>query len=448
MVASRQRSVALLALSLLAGCGTSSTDTVGTTGEDTTTGASPPPLEALAACGWESRHLDIARETSDTTPEELHQHVADGWAFATTLFHQLALDEPGNLTIAPTSLRAVFGMVEAAAAGVTRDELRAALRFTLPDDRLHAAFNRIDATLASRNLPPEADGESFVALTQANRAWVGRGALVDDAYLELLARSYGAGVELADFYGAPEPCREVINWWVEASTKGLIKELLPEMSVTKKTKVVLTNALYLGASWAERFEPGNTAIADFHRLDGVTVQTPMMNKLAAEAMYAEGVDYQALELPLHGHQLGVVLILPSPGQHAAFEAGLDGARLEEIFDALGYHGGLVRVPKFSTRSKLSLEEPLRALGLSTFFDQPMLPALPEIMEVTGVFHSTYLAFDEDGVEAAAASAIILGTDSGVNKEFDFIVDRPFFALIREHETGELLFFARIMDPTQ
>ena len=145
------------------------------------------------------------------------------------------------------------------------------------------------------------------------------------AFLDTLAVDYGAGLQVADFVGAPEPARVAINGWVSDRTNGKIPELLPVKSIDSQTRVVLVNAIYFDAPWAVPFDPKATASAAFTRADGSTVTVDTMSALASNFLgYAEGPTWQAVEIPYAGESTFMVIVLPQPGQFATVEQGLTG----------------------------------------------------------------------------------------------------------------------------
>jgi serpin B len=398
----------------------------------------------------------------DPAPDisDLEGLVRGNHELALDLYHALTEEEEGNYLISPLSIRMAFGMVYGGARGETQEQIAEVLRFMLAQDDLHTAFNALDLALQERNLPAgNAWGEEQgpVELYVANRFWGRIEYPFIDEYLDLLARNYGCGVHAVDFLHAWEKARETINLWVENQTRERIKDLLPPGSVDSQTVAVLTNAVYLKAPWAVPFAEFLTADGPFYLLDGGEVTVPMMQQDEWHPYY-EDADCQAVELPCRGEELAMVIILPSPGQFTRFETDLDVERLGEILTCLEANREvLLTLPKFSFGSGFSLKKTLHRMGMTVPFERfgadfggmVDLSRLPPGYNVyiSDAFHKTFVGVDEKGVEAAAATAVVMGEATSISPTVALRVDRPFLFLIRDRGTGAILFVGRVLDPT-
>jgi serpin B len=261
--------------------------------------------------------------------------------------------------------------------------------------------------------------------------------------------NYGAGVHALDFATAPDASRVTINDWVEERTRDRIQDLLPPNSISSSTVAVLTNALYLKAPWAAPFDEGMTRDATFTLLDGAEISVPTMYEVEGHG-YTEGPGYQALEMTYRTDELSMVFLLPDAGTFADFEAGLDADTLAGILDDLETRSVEVALPKFEFESTFTLKETLEAMGMVIPFTGSA--DLSGMVEGGGLFidnayHKTFIAVDEEGTEAAAATAVVVVETSAPAGEVEFHADRPFLFLIRDRVTGALLFFGRMVDPS-
>lgn len=400
--------------------------------------------------GVQVARSDLARIVDPNVPAADRQSLADGnTAFALDLYGQVQAD-PGNLFLSPYSISVALAMTYAGARTNTEQQMAQALHFDLPQSQLHPAFNALDQELAGRAdaATENGDGDAF-QLHIVNQMWAEPGYPFSSSYLDVLGQNYGAGVFLIDFAADPEQARTTINDWVAGQTADRIQDLIPQGVITSLTRFVLTNAVYFKASWLLPFDPADTATGTFHRQDGSTVDVPFMHE-AGELRYAAGAGWQAVELPYATTQLDMVLILPDAGQLAAFEAGLDAPALSAILSALTDHMTTVDLPKFQFRSQLDLDVPLQALGMTDAFD----PSLADFSGMDGsralyvqkVVHQGFVSVNEEGTEAAAATAVIGGVTS-VPQPAQITLDHPFLLLVRDGPTGTILFLGRVVDPS-
>lgn len=399
-----------------------------------------PPGERVASAK--------ARETSPAASEsDVAALTAGNRAFGMEMYHQLA--KPGeNLFLSPHSISVALAMTYAGAEGETETEMADALGFTLPEATTHAAFNALDLALDSRaDVPADEDGDGF-SLSIVNQAFGQTGYPFEAPYLDVLATQYGAAVYLLDFAADPDGSRVAINDWVEEATHDRIVDLLPDGSISELTRLVLANAIYFKASWSVPFDPAATADADFHLLDGTAVSVPTMNG-NLETSCASGAGWTAATLPYVGNALDMVLLVPDAGSFDTVEASLDGAALDAALGALEGCQLDVSMPKITFKTQASLVPPLQALGMEAAFDPNRADfsgmSTTSDLYVAGVYHQAFVAIDEKGTEAAAATAVVMN-DESAPLPVTLDVDRPFLFAIRDRPTGAVLFLGRVVDP--
>ncbi len=431
---------ALLAVSFGMGCG----------GNDD--GANDPKndIDVPGEVAKSTLKRELAPAVSASDAKELAEDNRD---FAFDLYHVILDNEkPGNLFYSPHSISIALAMAYGGARGETATEMADALKFGLGQDKLHAAFNKLDLELAKRKDSPvgEGGGEPF-QLSVVNATWGQKGYSFQDSYLDLLAVNYGAGLNLMDFKNETEASRKKINQWVEDQTNNRIKDLLPAGVIDADTRLVLTNAIFFKAGWAEKFAEGQTKQAAFTQLDGATVQVDMM-MAESERRYAMVDGHQIAELAYVGGDVSMVVMLPEEGGFESFEDDLDGDKIGEYLEAMKIEKGTLKFPKFSFGSDVPLKESLEALGMKTAFmgaaDFSGIDGTKELL-IADVLHKSFVAVDEEGTEAAAATAVVFGPTSAPEPEekFEMTVDRPFIFVIRDNPTGAILFVGRVVDPS-
>jgi serpin B len=394
---------------------------------------------------------DLERRSPDAPTDDVAAVAAGNNAFAAAAYARLAAEE-GNLVFSPTSIRLALAMTYAGARGDTAAEMAAVLRFDLPDAALHAAFNALDQALASRNREeaPGPNGEERrVLLSVANAIWGQEGYAFLPEFLDTLAADYGAGMRVVDYADAAEEARRTINDWVAGETNDRITDLIPEGVLNAMTRLVLTNAVYLDATWASTFDNDHTGEAPFFLLDGSTVTAETMHQESLFP-YAAGDGWQAVELPYVGEELAMLFLVPDAGRFTEVEGLFGGGLLGEVVGDL--EGAPVRLglPKFEFRYKASVAALLAAMGMPTAFAPDLADfsgmTLEERLFISDVIHEAFIKVDEEGTEAAAATAVVMEATSAPSEGIDLQIDRPFLFSLYDRATGEVLFMGRVLNP--
>ncbi len=379
------------------------------------------------------------------TPAEL-AIAKSNRAFAVSLYRQLAT-KPGNVFISPISIAGAFGPVAAGARGQTRAEIGKVLHFPADDKVLSASLGGILRTL-------ESDGEGH-QVNIANALWPGTRFPIEPNFIELAKRSYDADVEALDFADSATAAARINNW-VDRKTNSRIPQLFEPDAFDVDTALVITNAVYFLGEWQESFDPRWTKLQPFYLADGTTRNVPMMSAGGMRAIYlgagevhppADAVEL--LELPYKGDRLSMVVILPQTRDGLpAVEAGLSAAKLdkwlESIDSAKPYPQDELQLPRMQFESKYELVNPLKALGMRAAFDAANFRGISKIpLFIDAVVHKTFLKVDEKGTEAAAATGIVI---SGERDHWEFRANHPFLFLIRDKQTGAILFLGRFAGP--
>jgi serpin B len=365
-------------------------------------------------------------------------------AFAFELYQALR-EEGGNLFYSPYSISLALAMTYAGARGETAQQMAAVLKFMLDQDRLHPAFNWLDAELATRGEGAKGkDGEGF-RLNIINAIWGQKDYEFLSDFLDVMAENYGAGLRILDFINETEQSRVAINNWVSKQTEERIEDLIPQGEINELTRLVLTNAIYFNAAWEHLFNGKITADGPFYLLDGGQVIVPMMKQTESFG-YTEGEGYRAVELLYDGGELSMVILLPEAGQFEAFEEGLQAQQVGEITSDLQATYIDLNMPKFKFDSEFKLNDTLVGMGMPVAFsssaDFSGMTGNPELY-ISAVVHKAFVAVDEAGTEAAAATGVDMHL-TALPKQVT--INRPFIFLIRDIETGAILFVGRVLNP--
>jgi len=308
------------------------------------------------------------------------------------------LPGPGNRLLSPLSIQLAAAMAFAGSAGATREEMNRVLHFC--GDETLAAF---DALVAELRLGLASDD----LLSLANRLFVQRGYDLRPSFLALVATHHGSAPEEVD-YRATEPARARINGWVEEETANKIRDLVPHGVLDETTRLVLVNALYLRAAWQERFHTAGTSLEEFFVEGAQPARVPTMHQ-KVHCGYAKKGEHHIIALPFAGGAMRFVAFVPNEKDGlAALEASLDGRALSRAA-RIPIMEAIVWLPKFRIEPPaLALAKALRELGLKSAFDDPrgsadfdaMAPRRPDdYLFLSEVLHKTFLALDEEGVEA-------------------------------------------------
>ncbi len=390
---------------------------------------------------------DKPRAADSAGKQDVIMLVEGNNAFACDLYQALK-GKQGNLFYSPYSISQALAMTYAGARDTTEKEMTATLHFTLPQNRLHPAFNSLDQQLKARGQGARGKDDRGFRLNIVNAIWGQKDYRFLPEYLDTLAQNYGAGLRTLDFRSEPETCRLIINKWVEDQTEQRIKDLLKEEDIDTLTRLVLTNAIYFNAAWAETFDKNLTRPAPFHLLDGSTVEVPLMQQ--SERMgYASGAGYKVVSLPYDGRELEMVVLLPDQGKFAEFEQSLDSGKLNAILETIAPTQVDLRFPRFKIESEFDLGGALSGMGMPTAFTD-----LADFSGMTGkrdlyisaVVHKAFVEVDEAGTEAAAATAVVMRATAMPLQPEEVTVDRPFVFFIRDIQTGSIIFIGRVVNP--
>jgi len=412
----------------------------------------------------------LARATATLTDTEKSDLATSLSGFAFALWQGLRNDPSttDNFVFSPTSISLALGMTYAGAQGNTASQMKSSMHVASTSDVYFRSLNWLDEQLESRadaalkqaqtmykssGSPGAAPDSANFRLHVVNATWGDRTFTFEQAYLDTLATDFGSGVHLADFRTQPDTERLAINAWVSQETLNRINDLIPQGAIDAATRTVLVNAIHLKLPWREPFLETSTKPATFTKTDGSTVSVPFMNKVGYWS-YAEDDTTQAVAIPLAGSSVQFVVFVPkatsslaqfedslAQGHAAALLAGID----------MAWPQVSLALPKFAfTTASVRLGSVLTALGMTDAFtpsadftgiskDKPLF--------ISDVVHKAMVGVDEHGVEAAAATAVMLA-GAGLPTDIKQVnVNRPFFFGIYDQPTSTWLFLGHVTDPS-
>jgi len=364
--------------------------------------------------------------------------------FAFDLYAKLR-DRPGNLVFSPYSVSTALAMTSVGARGPTAGQMAATLHLPVDGSDLDTGFAAI------RDLIGGLKSDRPYQLSTANALWGQQGLDYRAEFLKRAEAGFGAGLREVDFLHDPQGARRTINAWVEQQTRDKIKELLGPSDVSKDTDLILTNAIYFKGAWAVPFPSASTRDEPFG--DGKTsAPVPTMHR-TGDSGYLETEAFQALALPYLGNDLSMVIILPRKVDGlAALEASMSSPRVDEWLGQLGSRKVEIFLPRFRLESSNELASTLSDVGMPLAFGKEADfsgIATDRRLMISAVIHKAFAEVNEEGTEAAAATAVVMRMLSAFKDPARLVVfkaDHPFLFLIRDNRSGSTLFLGRIVNP--
>ena len=373
-------------------------------------------------------------------------------AFAFNFYKKFHNDpeKTGNLFNSPYSIFTALAMTYEGARGVTAEEMKSVLNIDQDNESFHQYMQTLYTYL---------NENSEYNISTANALWPSIDYTMLPEYVDVIETFYGGKVTEID-YSDPAAAAEIINTWVEEQTNNLIQDLIPESSIDPDmTRLILTNAIYFKGDWKIQFDKDNTTDRDFTTSSGQIIQAQTMQLVETEDVfnYTEGEKYQVLELPYNGDETSMMIFLPKDGYDLSDVINsMDKDSYSQNIDSMSSKQVDTYIPKFEIKTPLyNLNDYLKNLGMQTVFTNAAdLSGLDGIglLCISDVLHKAYIKVNEEGTEAAAATAVITKLtsvdpgDEPARTVFD--CDHPFFFTIHHKETNTVLFMGNIQNPLE
>ncbi len=388
-------------------------------------------------------------DTSQTTEKTIDSVVEANNQFALDLYKKYKTKD-GNIFFSPYSLSSALVMTYEGAKGETAEEIQTVFHFPKDDLARRSGYaglyNQINQT------------DKKYKLNTANALWADQSFQLLDQYSNLIDQFYGGKVTNLDFKQKADESRETINNWVEDQTNNKIKNLIPAGFIDKLTRLVLTNAVYFKGSWLNEFDEDYTLDQDFQITKNNQVKVKMMHKNDSQEKYnySENSQMQILEMPYAGEELSMLFILPKNNDLESVENSLSRENLDAWKNNFRKQNVNIFIPRFKFETKYFLANDLAEMGMPTAFeDMADFSGLSDKnkLAISQVIHQAFVEVNEEGTEAAAATAVIIkaSMSSGDFKPPAipiFKADHPFIFLIQQNDSGNILFLGRVTNPEQ
>jgi serpin B len=363
--------------------------------------------------------------------------------FAFEIFKEVRAADEGNLFISPYSIFTALAMAYEGAREETAEEMANVLSVEQDNESFHTYMKNLYEVLNKKN--------AEYNISTANALWVRENLQLLEAYLTIIQDYYGGDATEVDYSNPPEAAA-IINQWVENQTNGLIKDLITESAINPLTALILTNAIYFKGIWKTQFDPLNTTNRTFNTTLGTSIEVPTMNLTNTEDVfnYTETDELQILELPYTGNNLSMLILLPKNNDLTSIIDTIDNDMFSTWIESMVETHVDIYLPKFEVETSYELTDYLMALGMNVPFtstaDFSGITGAKDLL-ISSVIHKAFIDVNEEGTEAAAATAVIMTVGINGDHSSRVVVDcnHPFMYLIQHKQTGTILFMGSIDD---
>ena len=365
-----------------------------------------------------------------------------------------------NVLVSPLSASLALGMVLNGASGPNKQEMCRVMGTSA--DKLDQFNSRNKSVIASLNASKD------VTLEVANAVYSDKKTPFQKSFVDLCKSVYSAAAENLDFEQKFETLA-AINSWCSEKTHGKISKILTDLKETDK--MVLLNAIYFKGKWSEQFQKAATRDQNFAVEKGKNIKVKMMHR-TGELRYYQGDNFAAISLPYRGGKQSMYVFLPDEGVSVnAFQAKLTGENWKKWMSSFTQERVAVSLPKLKIEFEDELNKALKTMGMNLAFmeDTPGLfsglvtspakaglnipganPNVDFIAWISKVVQKTFMEVSEEGTEAAAVTAVVMGCSAPCvtpqPKIIDFTVDHPYVLALVDEQSGEILFMGKILKP--
>jgi serpin B len=373
--------------------------------------------------------------------------------FAFNLYNELQSTD-GNICFSPYSISSALAMVYDGAREETRKQMGSVLKFDNLPQTLNESFSALNRFFAKISTDVNPDFRLFIA----NSLWIQTGTPILPEFMDNMARYFKVNVHRVDFFKQKESTRREINQFVKEKTMGKIVDLIAQNDIQEFTKMVLVSSIYMKAKWLIPFEQSLTKMEPFFTSKSATITQPMMNE-TAYFPYFKGDNFSAVQLAyIHPKdnlpELKFLVLLPSENFGLKdVEKKLNVEFFNSIISGLESENVNLYMPKFSFSKGFALKDMLVKLGMVLSFEtEANFEGITgsKDLQIGQVSHKAFIAIDETGTEAAAATAVNMNTKAILHEKEPIIfrMDHPFLFVIYEKLTGSILFCGRMVNPLE
>ena len=366
-------------------------------------------------------------------------------SFTIDFYKELLSDNTDNMFYSGYSIFTALSMTYEGAKDETASDMKNVLKIVNNNETVHNAFKNIYYLLNQND---------EYSLSTANALWIKQDYQLLQSYLDIIQNYYMGEANKLDFSN-PSEAADTINTWVEQQTNDKIKDLVPVSAINDLTRLILTNAIYFKGNWQFQFDIEDTYDREFTKNDGTKIQVPTMNMYDPDKRfnYTDTGDMQILEMSYAGDELSMVILLPEENDIAGLENKLIYENLKTWISQLQPTKlDDIHIPRFKMETSYDLNKYLKNMGMinpfATSADFSGINGIKELF-ISAVLHKAFVEVNEEGTEAAAATAVIMAaTSANPQYKLVFDADHPFIFLIREKDSGLILFTGKVMEPME
>lgn len=398
-----------------------------------------------------NKETTAGREDIDRLKERLKNSLAEvkeadyrtivraNTRFGQKLFEQVLKHNPDkNILISPPSI--IFNLLAAynGAAGSTRQEMADVLGL---DSESPEFINRSSSFLFLELL----NADRRIKLLIANSLWVMKGIAIKPEFRRICEDHFGATVTDLDLLSTEAV--SMINEWVKEKTMGKIEKVIE--GIDRDAFLLLINTVYFKGRWSKLFKRAETKEGRFFLANGKEKSHPMMTQ-TGNYKYQATPDFQAVALPYGAGRINLYIFLPN-GDLSHFYHQFISKDLNHWMGGFSYNEGYIELPRFTLEQEWDLTKHLKSLGMDLIFnkreaDFSNLCESDEEISIEWLRHKTFMRVNEEGTEAAAATASLYTVTSVKPPPFRMIIDRPFFFFIFDDKTEAILFMGMVSEP--
>ena len=403
----------------------------------------------LSGCTWQepSSLLD-----DNLTPPVDDLVITEGLDNVVNANNQFALDlyskyksKEGNVFFSPYSISTALAMTYEGAKGETAQEMQSVFHFSEDNNTRRGGYTDLYSEINKK--------DKKYKLHTANALWAEQDFHFSNDYFNVVEQYYNGKVTNLNFKQEAEKSRKTINNWIEDQTNNKIKDLIPTGVIDGLTRLVLTNAIYFKGEWVKQFNEDETKSKDFKiTLDNI-IKVPLMRRTDDKAIfnYIEDSKLQILEMPYSGEDLSMLVLLPKNNDLKALENSLSVEKLSKWKKDLEEQRVNIYIPKFKFETKYFMADTLKEMGMPIAFspsaDFSGMTGEKDLF-ISNVIHQAFVDVNEEGTEAAAATAVVMKLTASPNAPIipTFRADHPFIFIIQQNNTGNILFMGKVVDP--